>query len=176
MVAVQQAAECGDAMKLLDLFCGAGGCTKGYQRAGFYVRGVDKKNQPRYCGDEFMRADAIDYLRMIIDSGEINEFDVIHASPPCQEYSSLASLKTKTYDKLIQPVRDLLLETGKPYVIENVPGTTLCFYAARCLGFVFNVTDILRQVSIFSLLRLVVTITGEHSQEIQCVKKQLRHH
>ena len=27
--------------KLLDLFCGAGGATKGLQRAGFYVVGVD---------------------------------------------------------------------------------------------------------------------------------------
>ena len=31
--------------RLLDLFCGASGCTKGYQRAGFYVVGVDVKLQ-----------------------------------------------------------------------------------------------------------------------------------
>lgn len=36
--------------RLLDLFCGAGGATKGYQQAGFYVVGIDKEPQPHYCG------------------------------------------------------------------------------------------------------------------------------
>jgi len=47
--------------RLLDLFCGAGGASKGYQRAGFYVVGVDIKQQPHYCGDEFHQADALTY-------------------------------------------------------------------------------------------------------------------
>jgi hypothetical protein len=47
---------------LLDLFCGAGGCAKGYQRAGFYVVGVDIKDQPNYCGDGFVQMDTFDYL------------------------------------------------------------------------------------------------------------------
>ena len=58
--------------RLLDAFCGAGGCTKGYQSAGFYVVGVDIEPQPHYCGDEFYQGDAIEYIR---EHGR--EFDVI---------------------------------------------------------------------------------------------------
>ena len=63
--------------RLLDLFCGAGGCTKGYQRAGFYVVGVDINPQPRYIGDEVHQADALEFCAQ-----HGAEFDVIHASPP----------------------------------------------------------------------------------------------
>ena len=72
---------------LLDLFCKAGGCTKGYQRAGFYVVGVDIEPQPRYCGDEFFQADAMEFLR-----GDLSRFDAIHASPPCQAYTTMRHL------------------------------------------------------------------------------------
>ncbi len=64
---------------LLDLFCKAGGCTKGYQQAGFYVVGVDIESQPHYCGDEFIQADALDFM-----ARNRRMFDAYSASPPCQ--------------------------------------------------------------------------------------------
>jgi DNA (cytosine-5)-methyltransferase 1 len=106
--------------RLLDLFCCAGGATKGYQRAGYWVRGVDIEPQPRYCGDEFLQADAVEYLRALIDSGEIKEFDAIHASPPCQGYSTAWALHKREHPMLIDPVRDLLIEAGLPFILENV--------------------------------------------------------
>src|SRR5262245_12468519 len=103
--------------KLLDLFCGAGGCTKGYQRAGFYVRGVDHALQPRYCGEEFIQADALEYLSSLIDSGEVEDFQAIHASPPCQFASILTPNSHRAkHPNLIPSTRGLCRQGGKPYV------------------------------------------------------------
>jgi len=120
---------------LLDTFCGAGGCTRGYQDAGFFVVGVDIHPQPRYVGDGFILADALDILRRLI-GGEgvedkdgrvwrLGDFALIHASPPCQAYSVTSHLSNGTHPDLVEPVRDLLIETGRPYVIENVPNAPL---------------------------------------------------
>ena len=106
--------------RLLDGYCGGGGCTKGYQRAGFYVVGVDIARQPHYCGDEFYQGDAIEY---ILAHG--HEYDLIHVSPPCQLYSVTASLSNGNHPDLVGPTRDALLAIGKPYVIENVVGAPL---------------------------------------------------
>jgi DNA (cytosine-5)-methyltransferase 1 len=104
--------------RLLDLFSGAGGCTKGYQQAGFYVVGVDIEAQPRYVGDDFYQADALEFV-----ARRGHEFDVIHASPPCQAYSEMTPNKYKgSHPDLIDPIREMLLATGKPFVIENVAG------------------------------------------------------
>lgn len=91
----------------------------GYHRAGFEVVGVDKFPMPRYPF-EFHQADALEYLA---EHGR--EFDVIHASPPCQGYSVTKHLATGDYPMLVEDVRALLLATGKPYVIENVVGAPL---------------------------------------------------
>ncbi len=102
--------------KLLDLFCGAGGAAMGYHRAGFEVVGVDIKPQPHYPF-EFHQADALTY--------PLEGYDAYHASPPCQD-DSIATQKWKNrgyiYPQLIEPTRQLLIKTGKPYVVENVTG------------------------------------------------------
>jgi len=105
--------------KLLDAFCKAGGAGMGYHQAGFEVVGVDIEPQPRYPF-EFVQADAIDFIAQ-----HGHEFDIIHASPPCQAYSVTAPLSNGNHPELIEPTRAVLLATGKPYVIENVPGSPL---------------------------------------------------
>jgi len=82
------------------------------------VVGVDIKPQPHYPF-EFHQADALEYL-----AKHGHEFDVIHASPPCQTYSVLAHFANEKLD-LIPPVRQLLQQIGRPFVIENVPGAPL---------------------------------------------------
>lgn len=101
--------------RLLDLFCGAGGAAMGYHRVGFDVTGVDIKAQPRYPF-AFLRADALEYV-----AAHGREYEAIHASPPCQAYSRMLYVVGRTEKpRLIQPTREALLASGRPYVIENV--------------------------------------------------------
>ena len=113
-------------MKLLDLYCKAGGASKGYQLAGFEVVGVDIKKQKRYPY-EFIQADCLELMK---DMDFLRSFDVITASPPCQTHSITQHLRNaqgKSTDKidLIPQTREALVASGKPYVIENVPGSPL---------------------------------------------------
>lgn len=107
---------------LLDLFCCEGGAAKGYQRAGFHVVGVDLLPQPRYCGDEFVQGDALTVGADLLASGR---FHAVHASPPCQSYSKNFKHLAAPQPMLIEPVRDLLVASGLPWVIENVEGAPL---------------------------------------------------
>ena len=102
---------------LADLCCGAGGAGMGYHRAGFKVTGFDIEPQPNYPF-EFAQTDALEV--------DLSEFDVIHVSPPCQKWSWAARRWTdRKRTDLITPIRDKLIKSGKPYVIENVTGAPL---------------------------------------------------
>lgn len=105
--------------RLLDLFCGAGGAAMGYHRAGFDVVGVDINPQPRFPF-KFLQADAL-----ALEGLFLREFDAIHASPPCQDYSTLKGLSTAKRGRMIEDVREQLQATGAPWVIENVVGSDL---------------------------------------------------
>jgi hypothetical protein len=102
---------------LVDLFCGAGGASVGYHRAGFDVVGVDIRPQPNYPF-EFVQGDALSAF--VWWSGDI---DAIHASPPCQHYAGSTAWRGDrgNHPDLIAPTRDLLVQIDLPYVIENVP-------------------------------------------------------
>lgn len=119
---------------LLDLFCGAGGAAVGYHRAGFDVVGVDIEPQPNYPF-AYYRHDAIAFLRQAVKPPEpLNpwyswgDLAAIHASPPCQHHTTLAkgnNANQGDYPDLVDTTRQLLIETGLPYVIENVPSAPL---------------------------------------------------
>jgi len=110
--------------QLLDLYCGAGGASMGYARAGFRVTGVDLKPQPRYPF-RFIQADAMRVLAgHVLD---LAPFTAIHASPPCQLFSraTVAPGVRDAHVDLLTPTRVALDAIGKPYVIENVEGAPL---------------------------------------------------
>jgi DNA (cytosine-5)-methyltransferase 1 len=112
-------------LKILDLFCGAGGSAEGLRRATLGTKtcrdleivGYDIKFQPYYpfkqYTEDWKKAKPADY-------------DFIWASPPCQGYSRGGNPESrKKYPKLIEPVRDFLLAAKRPFVIENVIGAPL---------------------------------------------------
>ena len=105
--------------RIADLFCCEGGAAMGYYRAGFEVVGFDIEPQRRYPF-EFRQADIMGF-----DGHESfwrEEFDAIHASPPCQSYSNMSNRHGSDELELIDETRALLQATGLPWIIENVTG------------------------------------------------------
>jgi hypothetical protein len=109
-----------NAPRLLDLYCGAGGCSKGYADAGFEVVGVDIEPQPRYPF-EFVQADVVESG---LDLVERFKPDVIAASPPCQHDADVTAWRGNRADHpdLILPTKVILEASTLPYVVENVRG------------------------------------------------------
>jgi hypothetical protein len=120
--------------RLLDLFCGAGGAAMGYHRAGFDVLGVDIAPQPHYPF-AFIQADALEFLDRLLAGGYwmayreddwrwmLNDFDAIHASPPCQHKANVTLWRGNQDDHpdLLTPTLELMAGIKTPWVVENVP-------------------------------------------------------
>lgn len=129
--------------RLLDLFCCAGGAGEGYSRAGFHVTGVDIVPRPRYPFT-FVQGDALDYLAHLIESQTIRDYDLIHASPPCQDGCALTVGTNRAmgwgrqHVQLIPALRELLDATGKPYVIEQPDGRAPVRKDIRLCGEMFG--------------------------------------
>jgi len=145
-------------LKLLDLYCCGGGAGHGYELAGLDVTGVDIEPQPKHRG-KVVVADAIEYLRE-----HYQEYDAIHASPPCQQYSTSSMqfrLNGKEYPDLISITREELIKTGKPYIIENVPNSPLINPIQLC-GSMFGMRTY-RHRLFESNMPLVAPIHHKHS-------------
>lgn len=115
--------DAGRKPRLLDLFCGAGGCSVGYHRAGFDVVGVDNKPHPDYPFPMVVT----DAMVLLGVPAFLQGFDVVHASPPCPRYSVATHARGNAHEHpdLVMPVREALRAWGGVYIIENVPGAPL---------------------------------------------------
>lgn len=125
--------------RALDLFRGQGGASEGYRRAGFEVYGVDLEPSVLRFGPGAgtHAGDALAVLRTLIAGRTVQfnlgtgsaqwlglwDFDAIHTSPPCQGYTIATAGNPEArakHKRLIAATRELLEQTGKPWVIENV--------------------------------------------------------
>ena len=113
----------GGQLRALDLYCGAGGASRGLADAGYEVTGVDHVPQPNYPY-RFILGNALEQ-----DPSWVASFDLIWASPPCQKFSAYRRKDPSAIGaeakNLIPRTRALLAMTERPWIIENVPGAPL---------------------------------------------------
>ncbi len=118
---------------IIDLFCGAGGLSYGFERAGFNVLlGIDNdakaletfernhNGAKSICGD----ITEITYKGHIAPLLDGKKIDVIIGGPPCQGFSlsgprNFNDPRNKLYLSYIRLVEEI---QPKAFVIENVPG------------------------------------------------------
>ena len=157
-------------IRLVDLFCGAGGCTKGYENAGIeVVAGVDNKFKNYIHPEKFIKIDALKFLDDMILRPEVyTDIDVVHLSPPCQAYSFAAAKHRnlgKCYPDLINDARERVLETGKYYVIENVKEAPLINSVILC-GTMFG-CKLIRHRKFESNIPLSVDLKCNHEGSVR---------
>lgn len=126
-------------MNVIDLFCGCGGFSKGFEQAGFDVRlGIDvwqdavttyKANFPHAAtivGDisTLTGKDLLDAAGM-----SANEVDVIIGGPPCQGFSLSGKRMLDDPRNILYKSFVRMVETIQPkaFVMENVPGLVRLF-------------------------------------------------
>lgn len=153
--------------RLLDLFCGAGGAARGYQLAGFHVTGVDLNPQSRYAGDAFHQADAMTF--------PLDGFDVVHASPPCQDHSPLRSRAGEQGTGwMLDATRQRLIAWGGLWVMENVMGAEMRGDIVLCGGMFGLRTYRHRKFELSSLISLIPQTSHPPHRARTSTKKRRR--
>jgi len=112
-------------VRVLDLFCGAGGAAMGLRQAwpDAEIVGVDIRPQPHYPFG-FVLANALSY--------PLAGFDFVWASPPCQHYIRSGNVQHARHQDLVGPTRAHLQAWGGPWIMENVPGSPLAAGMLLC--------------------------------------------
>ena len=120
---------------VLDLFCGAGGLSRGFIDAGFTVKlGVDfddaalKTFEANHDGAvalklDLFNLDNVDVIKSFFDDNNY-KLDVLVGGPPCQGFSlagprQIDDSRNKLYQAMVKTARIL---KPRVVVLENVPG------------------------------------------------------
>ena len=111
--------------RLLDLFCGAGGAAMGYHRR--LRRGRRRPSAAAALPVPFHRRATRSRpgSRRHVRLGRVRRHPRQPALPGVLARSRPVPKRGKTYPDLLAPTRDLLEQTGLPWVIENVPGAPM---------------------------------------------------
>lgn len=137
-----------------DLFCGGGGAAYGLHKAGFeIIEGFDHKAQYDYPYEFFLE----DATKV-----DLEPYDFIWASPPCQKFSvGTGTAQRKKHPDLVDITRQKLLDSGKPFIIENVPNAPLINPVQLC-GTMFEGLKVFRHRLFESNVPLVVDLFCNH--------------
>ncbi len=126
-------------MKILDLFCGCGGLSLGFQKAGYEITGAYDAWQPAidtynanmsHEASLFDLSDVDGFLQAIKDQ----HFDMIIGGPPCQDFSSAGHRKERDRANLTRSYAEIISSTKPLYfVMENVARTrnSKAYHVAR---------------------------------------------
>lgn len=109
--------------KVLDLFCGAGGLSQGFSKAGFEVIGTDKSIK---AGETFTLNNIGEFINADLSKEVIKgDFDVIVGGPPCKPWSSVNLIRRnnrhKDYKLLSKFFEHVEGKMPKAFMFENVP-------------------------------------------------------
>jgi len=110
-------------VKVVDLFCGCGGFSLGFEYAGFdIIYGLD--NWEVACmsfAENFPKAEVVCENALDLTADDIPDADVIIGGPPCQQFS-IANLKKRYDTSLVEWFWKIVEEKDPKYVImEEVP-------------------------------------------------------
>lgn len=114
-------------MRVLDLFCGCGGAAEGYHQAGLEVA-VAIDNDPLALESHEANHPDARHIEGDLENGSFldeftpGEFDVVHGSPPCPDFSPANNARDPARGMKLIRVFERIVEYLKPtwFIMENV--------------------------------------------------------